>query len=109
MEGTCSGKFGYIVSVPLMQEIGKGVIREGTGFAQFRVKHTAIAFRPFKGEVMDTVVTTVSKVCTVCRAHGALDAFVSTSAPLRGVLLEYEVWVPNYAIASSSVLGKALA
>ena len=61
VEGTCSGKFGYIVCVPVMHEIGQGVIREGTGFAQFRVRHTAIAFRPFKGEVMDTVVTSVSK------------------------------------------------
>jgi len=65
------------VSVPLMQEIGKGVIREGTGFAQFRVKHTAIAFRPFKGEVMDTVVTTVSKVRAVCAACYAPPMFMS--------------------------------
>ena len=60
-----------------MQEIGKGVIREGTGFAQFRVKHTAIAFRPFKGEVMDTVVTTVSKVRAAYAACNAPDMFTS--------------------------------
>ena len=72
VEGTCSGKFGYIVCVPVMHEIGQGVIREGTGFAQFRVRHTAIAFRPFKGEVMDTVVTSVSKARrpTHIAAHG---------------------------------------
>ena len=34
MEGTCSGRYGYIVCVTEMEEIGKGVVREGTGFAQ---------------------------------------------------------------------------
>ena len=34
VEGTCSGRFGYIVCVSQMEESGKGVIREGTGFAQ---------------------------------------------------------------------------
>ena len=63
-----------------MQEIGKGVIREGTGFAQFRVKHTAIAFRPFKGEVMDTVVTTVSKVGSLSAARHNTGAGESSQA-----------------------------
>ena len=34
VEGTCSGAFGYIVSVNGVEDTGKGVIREGTGFAQ---------------------------------------------------------------------------
>ena len=96
VEGTCSGKFGYIVSVPLMQEIGKGVIREGTGFAQFRVKHTAIAFRPFKGEVMDTVVTTVSKVLL----GGHCRRIISQPKPLCGCFPNIEVLAePDYAVA----------
>jgi DNA-directed RNA polymerase II subunit RPB7 len=40
----------------------QGKIREGTGFAKFDVKYTCVVFRPFKGEVLDTVVTQVNKV-----------------------------------------------
>ncbi len=85
VEGTCSGKFGYIVCVPVMHEIGQGVIREGTGFAQFRVRHTAIAFRPFKGEVMDTVVTSVSKVRSPhsCNVNSSAQASSCRSTTMR--------------------------
>lgn len=34
VEGTCSGRYGYIVCITEMEEIGEGLIREGTGFAQ---------------------------------------------------------------------------
>ena len=39
-----------------------GVIEEGTGFVTFPVSFKAIVFRPFKGEVVDAVVTQVNKV-----------------------------------------------
>lgn len=42
--------------------IGKGKIREGTGSAVFHVQYTCLVFRPFKGEVLDAVVTSVNKV-----------------------------------------------
>lgn len=41
--------------------IGKGKIREGTGSAVFHVQYTCLVFRPFKGEVLDAVVTSVNK------------------------------------------------
>jgi len=40
----------------------QGLIREGTGFARFNVTYSCVVFRPFKGEVLDTVVTQVNKV-----------------------------------------------
>ena len=53
VEGTCSGRFGYIVCVSQMEETGKGVIREGTGFAQvLRPKPCTLvcgAPQPFQG------------------------------------------------------------
>ena len=39
-----------------------GVIEEGSGFVTFPVSFKAIVFRPFKGEVVDAVVTQVNKV-----------------------------------------------
>lgn len=41
----------------------QGVIRQdGTGFATFKVQYLAAVCRPYKGEVIDCVVTSVNKV-----------------------------------------------
>ena len=53
-----------------INDIGKGKIREGTGSAVFHVAYTCLVFRPFKGEVLDAVVTSVNKVrCKVLLHH----------------------------------------
>lgn len=65
VEGTCSGRFGYIITVVRIHSIGKGKILPGSGLAEFKVKYQAIVFKPFKGEVVDAVVTTVNKVSTI--------------------------------------------
>ena len=62
MEGTCSGRFGYILSVVQVVDVGKGVLLSGTGFAEFKVVYKAIVFKPFKNQVVDGIVTTVNKV-----------------------------------------------
>jgi DNA-directed RNA polymerase II subunit RPB7 len=62
VEGTCTGRYGYIITVVTVTDIGKGKVQEGTGFATFEVKYTAIVFKPFRGEVLDTTVTEVSNV-----------------------------------------------
>ncbi|BBH02195.1 staurosporin and temperature sensitive 3-like b [Prunus dulcis] len=45
-----------------MENIGKGLIRDGTG-TTFPVKYQCVVFRPFKGEILEVVVTMVNKVC----------------------------------------------
>ena len=45
-----------------IDNIGSGVIQPGRGYVVYPVKYKAIVFRPFKGEVLDAVVTQVSKV-----------------------------------------------
>lgn len=63
MEGTCSGRLGYIISV---NEIIQG--KDGPrgkivdGGAEFRIRYSAIVYRPFRGEVVDGVVASVNKV-----------------------------------------------
>ena len=37
-------------------------VREGTGAAVFNLTYSCICFKPFKGEVLDVVVTSVNKV-----------------------------------------------
>ena len=47
-----------------IENIGKGLIRDGTGFVTFPVKYQCVVFRPFKGEILEAVVTMVNKVGT---------------------------------------------
>ena len=63
VEGTCTGQFGYIVCVldSMNIDVGKGRIIPSTGMTEFEVKYRAVVWKPFKGEVVDAVVTTVNK------------------------------------------------
>ena len=42
-----------------IDSVGAGLIQPGEGFVMYPVKYKAIVFRPFKGEVLDAVVTQV--------------------------------------------------
>jgi len=79
MEGSCSGRYGFIVLVTKVGEISEGVITDdGTARAKFHVKYDCVAFRPFKNQIVDAVVTQVNKFGFFCEC-GALQLFVSNS------------------------------
>lgn len=79
VEGSCSGKFGYIMCVLdcMAIDIGKGRIVPGDGSAEFDVKYRAIVWKPFKGEVVDGVVSGVSELGIFVDV-GPLNIFIST-------------------------------
>lgn len=79
VEGKCTGQFGYIVCVLdyMKINVGKGKVISGTGMAEFDVKYSAIVWKPFKGEVVDGVVTDVNKMGFFAEV-GPLSVFVST-------------------------------
>ncbi|CAG8565776.1 3632_t:CDS:2, partial [Ambispora gerdemannii] len=62
VEGTCTGRFGYIINVLTVKEISKGKVLPSIGLAEFTVKYQAIVFKPFKHEVVDGTVTSVNKL-----------------------------------------------
>ncbi|MBA0745195.1 hypothetical protein Gogos_007779 [Gossypium gossypioides] len=41
-EGTCSGRHGFVVAITGIENIGKGLIRDGTGFVTFPVKYQCV-------------------------------------------------------------------
>lgn len=45
------------------EPIPVGEIDSSTGFAVFPIKYHALVFRPFRGEVLDSIVTRVSNHC----------------------------------------------
>ncbi|XP_025912121.1 DNA-directed RNA polymerase II subunit RPB7 [Apteryx rowi] len=76
VEGTCTGKYGFVIAVTTIDNIGAGVIQPGRGFVLYPVKYKAIVFRPFKGEVVDAVVTQVNKVGLFTEI-GPMSCFIS--------------------------------
>ncbi|VDP15128.1 unnamed protein product [Soboliphyme baturini] len=76
VEGSCSGKYGFVIAVTSIDNIGSGLIQPGRGFALFPVKYKAIVFRPFKGEVIDAIVSQVNRVGMFCEV-GPLSLFIS--------------------------------
>lgn len=75
VEGTCHGRYGFIVCVLSVDSIGKGIVQDSYGLANFDIKYKAIVLKPFKGEVVDAVVATVNKVASLalfpCRMNDA--------------------------------------
>ncbi|XP_043931603.1 DNA-directed RNA polymerase II subunit RPB7 isoform X1 [Protopterus annectens] len=76
VEGTCTGKYGFVIAVTTIDNIGAGMIQTGRGFVLYPVKYKAIVFRPFKGEVVDAVVTQVNKVGLFTEI-GPMSCFIS--------------------------------
>lgn len=58
-------RYGFVIAVTSIDNIGAGIIQPGQGFVLYPVKYKAIVFRPFKGQVLDGIVVQVNKVTTV--------------------------------------------
>lgn len=76
VEGTCTGKYGFVIAVTTIDTVGDGVIQSGNGFVTYPIKYRAIVFRPFKGEVLDAIVTQINKV-GIFTEIGPLSCFIS--------------------------------
>ncbi|BEI92543.1 uncharacterized protein CcaverHIS019_0501710 [Cutaneotrichosporon cavernicola] len=76
VEGTCNGKYGYIISVVTINDIGEGKVMPSTGQARFKCVYTAIVMKPFKGEVVDGKVVIVNKLGFLTMV-GPLEVFVA--------------------------------
>ncbi|KAI9824231.1 MAG: DNA-directed RNA polymerase II subunit [Thelocarpon impressellum] len=59
VEGTCTGRY-YIICVMDTYKVSEGRIMPGSGVAEFTVHYRAVVWRPFKGETVDGVVSSVN-------------------------------------------------
>ncbi|CED82266.1 DNA-directed RNA polymerase subunit E' [Phaffia rhodozyma] len=100
VEGTCSGRIGYIISVLSILDIGSGKVIPGTGQAEFRTKYSAIVMKPFKGEVVDGIVETVSKM-GIFLGHGPLSIFVSSHHLPPNMIFDPNSNPPAYSMAKT--------
>lgn len=74
-------RYGFVIAVTTIDNIGAGVIQPGRGFVLYPVKYKAIVFRPFKGEVVDAVVTQVNKVRDIWGVWCGLSPKLATTSP----------------------------
>ncbi|CAI7759634.1 unnamed protein product [Closterium sp. NIES-53] len=59
---TTRGRHGFVVAVTTVESVGTGIVRDDTGYVTFPVRYQCVVFRPFKGEILEGVVTTVNKL-----------------------------------------------
>lgn len=76
LEGTCTGRYGFVVTTMLPDSVSQGIVDAASGYAHFTVKFKAIVCKPFKGEVLDAVVTLVTQNGFFAEA-GPVQIFVS--------------------------------
>ncbi|KAL0887190.1 hypothetical protein Bca101_011173 [Brassica carinata] len=103
VEGTCSGRHGFVVAVTGIESVGKGLVPDGTAsaFVTFPVKYQCVVFRPFKGEILEAVVTLVNKMGFFAEA-GPVQIFVSKH--LIPDDMEFQAGdMPNYTTSDGSV------
>ncbi|KAL5549462.1 hypothetical protein UlMin_004693 [Ulmus minor] len=85
-----NGWHGFVVAIMSIENIGKGLICDGTGFVTFLVKYQCVVFRPFKGEILEAVVTTVNKMEFFTEA-GPVQIFVSNHS--KCLISFYASWL----------------
>ncbi|WZY75526.1 hypothetical protein YC2023_021910 [Brassica napus] len=95
------GRHGFVVAITGIESVGKGLIRDGTAFVTFPVKYQCVVFRPFKGEILEAVVTLVNKMGFFAEA-GPVQIFVSKH--LIPDDMEFQAGdMPNYTTSDGSV------
>jgi len=103
VEGTCTGKHGFVIAVTSISEIGDGMIQPGRGFVLYPIKYKAIVFRPFKGEVVDAVVTGVNKVGLFTEI-GPMTCFISKHSIPEDMKYDPESKPPCYRTNDDDVI-----
>ncbi|KAL8881066.1 MAG: hypothetical protein Q9198_001654 [Flavoplaca austrocitrina] len=88
VEGSCNGQY-YIITVLDAVSISEGRVVPGSGVAEYTIHYRAVVWRPFKGETVDAVVSSVNRM-GVFADVGPLPVFVSSH------LIPSEIkWDPN--------------
>ena len=77
VEGSFNSRYGYLVKVLTVDKYGEGKVQDGSGDVLFPLSYKALVFMPYKGEVLDAVVTQVMEVGFMA-AVGPMNLFVAS-------------------------------
>ena len=62
VEGTCTGSY-YIICVLDSHDISEGRVVPGSALAEYTVHYRAVVWRPFKGETVGLIVSSLFRLC----------------------------------------------
>ncbi|KAK0122211.1 DNA-directed RNA polymerase II subunit, variant 2 [Cadophora gregata] len=102
VEGTCTGRY-YIITIMDTFNISEGRILPGSGLAEFTVGYRAVVWRPFKGETVDAVVSSVNQVGFFAFA-GPLSVFISSHLIPSDIKFDANATPPQYTNNEDSVI-----
>ncbi|KAJ7295291.1 hypothetical protein O6H91_Y200400 [Diphasiastrum complanatum] len=57
----CTEEHGYYVAATTLESIGQGRIRSVTGSVVFAVEFNCLVFKPYKGEIVESVVSQITR------------------------------------------------
>ena len=95
MEGKFDGVYGYVIHVFHVENVGNGMIEPGEFLVAYPMKFSAVVFRPFRGQVLDAVVTQVNKM-GIFATIGPVSCFISRSCLLEDVEFDANSKLPCF-------------
>lgn len=103
-EGSSTGKY-TIVCILDSFDITDGQVMPGSGSAEYTVHYKAIVWRPYKGEVMDGIVTSIlpSGFFVDC---GSLQAFIARGMIPSDIKFEGNAAPPQWTDGADQVIEK---
>ncbi|KAI9882925.1 MAG: hypothetical protein M1823_005327 [Watsoniomyces obsoletus] len=104
VEGTCDGQI-YIVSVMDTYDISEGRIVPGSGVSEFTIRYRAVVYRPFKGETVDAIVTSVNRMGFFASV-GPLPLFVSSNFIPSDIRFDANATPPQYTDHGDQIIEK---
>lgn len=101
VEGSCSKRFGYIIKVLNMGDIGEGKVKDG-GDVLFQVSYRALVFMPYQKEVLDATISEVTALGFFANV-GPLKLFVSSQSFSSDYVLHPDAKPRPYFVCSQDI------
>ncbi|KAI5850420.1 RNA polymerase Rpb7 [Morchella snyderi] len=104
VEGSCTGRY-FIICVIEHDNFTLGRIIPGKGDAEFTITYKAVVWRPFKGETVDGVVSSVNKMGFFAEV-GPLTVFVSSHLIPREIKFDPTSNPPQFSDNGDQIINK---
>ncbi|KAJ5124916.1 RNA polymerase II subunit 7 [Penicillium sp. DV-2018c] len=103
-EGRCTGDH-FVICVMDMVDIGEGRVMPGIGQAEYTIRYRAIIWKPFRGETVDAIVTSV-KPTGIFTLAGPLSVFIARKNIPSEIKWEPNTVPPQYTDHADQVIEK---
>ncbi|THC98499.1 hypothetical protein EYZ11_002007 [Aspergillus tanneri] len=103
-EGRCTGDH-FVICVMDMVDIGEGRVLPSGGQAEYTIKYRAIIWKPFRGETVDAIVTSV-KPTGIFTLAGPLSVFIARKNIPSDIKWEPNTVPPQYTDHADQVIEK---